>query len=127
MNRLLAVLSLLAAAACDPGTLQDPDRFKACLLNVEKDIFEPKCGSAGCHSAMSPQGGMDLVTPGIAMRIAAGVSTTCQSKPWKSYLAEKLTETPSCGSPMPLGVTLPSNEIKCVRDYLAGISTDGGT
>jgi len=132
-HRRIAALTLFAAAACDPGTLKDPDRFRACMIDVETEIFGrgvsggAKCGAAGCHSAMSPANGLDLVSPGVAMRIATTNSTFCQNKPMVSFLAEKLTENPSCGSPMPLGMMLPNNELKCVRDYLASIAADGGT
>ncbi|MBL8955331.1 MAG: hypothetical protein JNK82_31445 [Myxococcaceae bacterium] len=126
MSRLrLSLMALVALAACDPGTLENPDRFRACMIDVEVDIFLPKCGSAGCHAANSAQ--IDLVSPGIGMRIATTNSPTCQSKPMRSYLAEKLTDSPSCGAPMPLGEALPNAELKCVRDYLLALSADGGT
>lgn len=122
-------MPLLALTAC-PGRIDDPDRFKACQLDVEREIFGvgvdggAKCGTAGCHSATSPQNGLDLVTPGVATRIKTGTST-CQGKPLISFMAEKLTMMPACGSPMPLGDPLTPAEDRCVRDYLASLK-DGG-
>ncbi len=127
-HRGLLLLLALAAAGCDPGRLKDPDRFKmpACTLNVETQIFTPKCGSVGCHAATSPQGALDLVSAGVAMRLATGTSM-CQGKPLRTFTAEKLDDNPACGSPMPLGEPLTMEEEKCVRDYLAALSADGGT
>jgi len=124
VRRCLCMLFVLAS--CEPGRIADKNQFLACMLDVETEIFVPKCGSSGCHSATSPQNGLDLVTTGVAMRIATGTSSVCQTKPIISYLAEKLTMTPSCGQPMPLGDPLNSLELKCVSDYLASLR-DGGT
>ena len=120
------ILLALALAGCDPGKLQDPDRFKKCMLNVETQIFQPKCGFAGCHSAMAPANGLDLVTAGVAMRLATGTST-CSAKPLAPFMIEKIGMMPTCGSPMPLGEPLTAEEDKCVRDYIAALSADGGT
>jgi hypothetical protein len=128
MSLRWCLLFLLALSAC-PGRLDNPDRFTKCQLNVETDIFATKCGAmAGCHSAMSPQGGLDLATPGVGMRILMGKSATCQMKPYTSYIYEKVSQAaPTCGSQMPsTGDLLNSAELKCVQDYLAGLA-DGGT
>ena len=127
LRRSLLLLSLVATAACDPGHLTDPDRFKKCQLNVEQDIFVAKCGLAGCHNANSPQNGLDLVTAGVGQRIKTGVSTVCMNKPLITYMAEKLGPMPACGSPMPLGNPLEAPELKCVNEYLANLKADGGT
>src|SRR5882672_7770504 len=96
------LLLLLALAACDPGHLSDQEKLKflKCQIDVEKDLFKPKCGLAGCHSATTPQNGLDLVTAGVGTRIKTGTST-CQAKPLITYLAEKLTASPACGTQMP--------------------------
>ena len=120
----LVLIACAVAAGCDPGKLENPDRFKACMINVETQVFVPKCGAAGCHSAMSPQAGLDLVTAGVATRLATGTSM-CGGKPLAPYTAEKLTPSPTCGSPMPLGDPLTAEEDKCVREYLAALA-DGG-
>lgn len=125
MNHRGFLLLALAITACDPGRLDNPDRFKACTLNVETQVFVPKCGSVGCHSATSPQGGLDLVTAGVGMRLKNGTST-CAGKKLVPFTAEKLGTNPQCGSPMPLGEPLTADEDKCVREYLAALA-DGGT
>ena len=117
---------LCPLAACEPGRIADKNQFLACMLDVETEIFVPKCGSSGCHSATSPQNGLDLVSTGVAMRIGTGTSSVCQNKPLTSYLAEKLTLSPTCGQPMPLGDPLTAIELKCVTEYLTSLR-DGGT
>ena len=126
VRRALPLIAILLAA-CDPGHLENPELFKACMLNVEKDIFIAKCGMSGCHSATAPQNGLDLVTAGVATRIKTGTSM-CMSKPLISFVDEKVfNAAPSCGgSQMPLGDPLSPTERKCMKDYLAGL-TDGGT
>jgi hypothetical protein len=114
----------MALAAC-PGRLDDPDRFRACQLDVESQIFVPKCGTAGCHDAVSKMNGLDLVTPGVANRLRTGTST-CMGKSLLVHIPEKLTLNPPCGSPMPLGAPLMANEVACIKQYLIKIA-DGGT
>lgn len=122
----LSALLLLALAGC-PGRLEDPDKFRSCQLDVEKDILVAKCGLAGCHAAMSPQNGLDLVSAGVAGRLATSTSM-CNGKSQKAFMAEKLTAAPACGSQMPLGEPLTTAEDACVREYLNGLGTsDGGS
>ena len=124
-RRSLLLLAVVVATGCDPGRLENPDRFKACMKNVELDIFKAKCGTTSCHEGATPQGALDLVAPGVGMRLKTGVSS-CSAKPLISYTAEKLTDAPTCGSSMPLGQPLDAEEQKCVREYLAALA-DGGS
>ncbi len=136
MRRLGFVVMTMALTAC-PGALENPERFLdggltdggsgdagfTCTnANVENLIFIPSCGGAGCHGATNPSNGLDLVSAGVASRLK-GVSQ-CMSKPESSFMLEKLHPSPACGSQMPLGRTLPAEQIACVASYLA--SLDGG-
>ncbi len=108
-------------AGC-PGELDRPERFDC--TDVEAKIFKPKCGTVGCHGNPGAANNLDLVAPGVKGRLNSQIST-CQSKPMKSFMLEKLKGTPGCGTLMPLGGDpLTADEYKCVEDYLSGL--DGG-
>jgi hypothetical protein len=114
----------LLLCACEPGRIPDKSIFLACMLDVETEIFVPKCGSSGCHSATSPQNGLDLVSTGVGMRVTTGTSM-CAGKPLSSFMLEKLGPSPQCGQSMPLGDPLTPIEVKCVTEYLEE-QRDGG-
>ncbi len=127
-----ALLASLLLCAC-PGRLEDPERFfpdgggnDGGGCNVEVDIFQAKCGGAGCHSPPATvANGLDLVSPGVAQRLTG--ASMCQGQPLKTYMLAKVHASPPCGSPMPLGgMMLSSDEIACLTTYLAGIGADGG-
>lgn len=126
----------MALTAC-PGSLENPGRFLdggevdgggsdagfSCTpANVENLIFIPSCGGAGCHGPTNPSNGLDLQSAGVAARLG-GVSM-CMSKPMSSFMLEKLHPSPACGSQMPLGRSLPDEQIACIATYLS--SLDGG-
>jgi hypothetical protein len=125
----LALLSsaLWSLSAC-PGRLEDPDRFRECTLDVERDILAPKCGTAGCHDATTHQNNIDFASPGVGMRIL-GATSTCRMKPLVVHIPERLTPAPPCGTPMPpegSGVDpLTATEVACVKEYLSELA-DGG-
>jgi hypothetical protein len=134
MRRLGLLVVTMTLTAC-PGSLENPERFLdggldggsdagfTCTpANVESLIFIPSCGGAGCHGPTNPSNGLDLQSPGVASRLK-GVSQ-CMSKSEASFMLEKLHPSPACGSQMPLGRTLPDEQIACVASYLA--SLDGG-
>lgn len=130
----LRALPLLAAAALAlsgcPGTLDDPERFfPAECGDVEATLLVPRCGTlAGCHTAESPAGDLDLTSPGIAARVV-GVSASAAcggddladpASPETSILYLKVTDAPPCGSRMPLGsADLSEAEQGCLRDWIA--------
>ena len=132
MTRRAATAAVLLLFAACPGRLEDPDRFRTCVKNVEVDIFPSKCATAGCHDAVSHQNNLDLASAGVAQRIRTGIST-CQSKPLSVHIPEKLTLMPPCGSSMPLGMPLDAPDVACIKQYIARVldggsgSGDGGT
>ncbi len=114
-------------AGC-PGNLDRPERFYkdagADCSDVKNKIFIPTCGGAGCHENPGAANNLDLVGAGVDGRLSTQLST-CQSKPMKTFLLEKLKAAPGCGATMPLGSDpLTPNEYNCVATYLAGL--DGG-
>lgn len=141
---------LLAAAGC-PGTLDDKDRFLAdvdaavdgaddatdalpgdggtACGDVVARIFQPQCGSSGCHGTMAPQQALDLVSPGVAARVVGATGKGCAgtladpSNPQASLLYSKLLSRPPCGAQMPLAQPpLGSADVACVLAWIAGQS-----
>jgi hypothetical protein len=128
--RLLGLLLGLGLApllgAC-PGHLEDPERFVTCTMDVERELLAPRCATSGCHhSAPNPAGNLDMASPGLAARLAAGTSS-CEGRPLTANMLDKVQPAPTCGSPMPLGGTpLSPQELDCLELYLQRI-TAGGT
>ncbi len=93
------------------------------------EIIETRCATAGCHSAMNPQGMLDLASPNIATRLKdkAGTTAGCtteklyvEGKPEESIIYGKLLNPPACGTiRMPVGLPLKDDEIACVLRWLA--------
>lgn len=126
-NLLLFLAAAAVLSGC-PGNLDRPERFfmdAGDCSDVQKTIFTPTCGGAGCHENPGAASNLDLVSAGVATRLKAGTST-CQTKPIATYLLEKVKASPSCGARMPLGSDpLGPNELKCLEGYLARLG-DGG-
>lgn len=117
--------------AC-PGRIEDPDRFRACPIDVEEEVFRQTCGTSGCHVAgAAAVAGLDLSSPGVAARLVNKPST-CSGRvflsgPDQGYFLEKMTlAQPACGSRMPVSGTLTDEELRCVRLWAAS-AFDGGT
>lgn len=126
-----AIASLLAVALSGcPGHLDDPARFRADAgpvgcPDVPTEIFQARCGSAGCHGPTQPAAGLDLASPDVAARVVGVGATGCPGyvlavpeNPPASLLVQKLGPEPPCGSRMPLGGTLDDATIACVRDWI---------
>ncbi|HEX8699614.1 MAG TPA: hypothetical protein VF815_12300 [Myxococcaceae bacterium] len=126
--RLLGLLLGLGLApllgAC-PGSLEDPERFTACRMDVERELLAPRCATSGCHSAETPAANLDLASPGLAARLASATST-CEGRPLTLNMQDKVQPSPTCGSPMPLGGTpLNAQEMECLALYLQRIEAGG--
>lgn len=94
--------------------------------DVVTRIFVPTCGGTGCHSAMAPQQGLDLVSPDVASRVVGKLSNQClqvlvdPQNPEQSLMYQKLMTKPACGAQMPLArPALSSTDVACVRDWIA--------
>ena len=128
MRRAMLVLALGAVCVGCEGRLERRERFimdaGADCSDVEKTIFKPACGGSGCHENPGAASNLDLVTAGVAGRL--GGLSTCQSKPMKTYMLEKVSMAPGCGQPMPFNAdALTAAEMKCLTDYMATVG-DGG-
>jgi hypothetical protein len=133
MYRFAALAIFLTAC---PGRLSNPDRFTDATLafscdpsiDVVRDIVAPRCANAGCHTASAPAGGVDLETPGAALRMSGVRSSFCPQEllldpqnPFGGYFFDKITlAKPECGSQMPLsGTKLSEAEVNCLHLWLA--------
>jgi hypothetical protein len=125
-----------SAVAC-AAPLDDPARFldggtastASCEVDVESEILATRCAGSVCHSATEQKAaGLDLVSPGVAERVAniASASEECGGSmlvvpgdPGGSLLYQKLGEAPPCGSRMPLAQEpLSEDETDCVRGWI---------
>ena len=102
-----------------------PDDTGACG-DVIARIFVPSCGDTACHSATAPQQGLDLASPGVAMRVVNVSGRVCMStladpkNPEASLLYTKLLPKPTCGAQMPLArPPLSSADAACVLAWIA--------
>jgi hypothetical protein len=95
-------------------------------------LFAKSCAKQGCHAQGLSQ--VDLASSNVEKRLV-GVDTPSSSIQCKgqklvttdgspSLLLEKLKDdAPPCGTKMPLGGTLSSDELKCVSDWVDTVST----
>jgi len=138
------VCLLLASTGC-PGTLTDKDRFledagadivvpvdmageagTGACGDIVARIFQPQCGNSGCHGALAPQEGLDLVSAGVAARVVGINGAECSgvlanpASPETSLLYTKLSSHPPCGAQMPLAANpLSSADVACVLAWIA--------
>jgi hypothetical protein len=94
--------------------------------DVVTRVFVPTCGGTGCHSAVAPQQGLDLVSPGVASRVVGVSATQClqlladPQNPEQSLMYQKLLPKPACGAQMPLArPALSSSDLACVLGWIA--------
>jgi hypothetical protein len=97
--------------------------------NVVEFVFLPSCGGNGCHGAVAPQNGLDLVSAGVASRVVNVTATSCNvpladpSNPDNSLLIQKLSPSPPCGAPMPIGrAALTDEQTSCLKAWIAAQS-----
>lgn len=139
-HHLLALGLALGLFGC-PGSVDDPSRFGvgdsgseagqpmdcADPEAVVTNLFATQCGSSSCHGAGAPT--IDLVSSGVRERLVDQESLACSgellvssSEPLTSYLLNKVTDEPLCGSPMPLGSGLISPaEYACLELWISNL------
>jgi hypothetical protein len=145
----LLALAALGLVGC-PGAIDDPAPFVAARMDsgapparcpdgvsVTRDLFIPRCATAGCHDTDTQLINLDLESPGVAARLIGRRSAACgqralvdPSDPERSALLLKLRAAPPCGDRMPVGTPPLSNEeIACVRAWIIrrGEEPDAGT
>ncbi|HTE55293.1 MAG TPA: hypothetical protein VK698_30780 [Kofleriaceae bacterium] len=134
---LLAAL-LITSSGC-AASLEDPDRFTESAtcpdgIDVETDVFAVRCAGSVCHSpGDEPAGGLDLVSDGVAGRVAGIESPDCDGEvlavpgdPDASLIMRKLGASPPCGSRMPLVGSLGPGEAACIADWIAALPAAAG-
>lgn len=132
---LVTITSWIVLACGCPGTLTDEEKQMFQGGGSCPDIpslLSAKCGNYGCH----PQGAvLDLTSAGVASRLVGKNGTnTCSSytlanpsDPSGSLLYKKFSDSPPCGSKMPLGSSLSALEIKCIEDWIGSLDPNAGT
>ena len=131
---LALAAALLAAGGC-AASLEDPDRFTGgggCPddVDVEADVFAVRCAGSICHSpGDEPAGGLDLLSDGVAARVAGvAASAECDGEvlavpgdPDASLLVRKLGASPPCGDRMPLVGDLAPGDAACIAEWIEGL------
>jgi hypothetical protein len=94
--------------------------------DVVARILVPSCGGTGCHSALAPQQGLDLVSPGVAERVVGATGKQClqllvdPQNPEQSLMYQKLLPKPMCGAQMPLArPPLSSADVACMLTWMS--------
>lgn len=139
--RPVLLFALAGGAVACAAPLDDPARFldgggdsvASCNADTEGDILAVRCAGSVCHSAGEQKAaGLDLVSPGVAERVAnvASASAECGGSmlvvpgdPNGSLLYQKLGDAPPCGSQMPLAQEpLSDEDLDCVRSWIQEMS-----
>jgi hypothetical protein len=138
-----AVTSIAVLAGC-PGKLRDPGRFTGdgglggagggttMCPDVPTEILAKKCAGSACHSAPTPQLGLDLVTDGVEARVLGKMAGECKhpladpADPAGSQIYIKIAGT-DCGGRMPPSAPLSDSDIACVKTWIGGLSGGGAT
>jgi hypothetical protein len=139
MARRLAPLALLLIVSCGggepPASVADAGpphcTLGTTMAEIEAALFRgPKCMPCHSKATLYPTS-LDLVSSGLAARVVdqpaamdnpargkcAGRILLPRSDPQGSLFVEKVEQAhPSCGDPMPQGMTmLSANEVACVK------------
>jgi hypothetical protein len=164
---VLGTVGLLGLAGC-PASLEDPGRFDVGVtagagggsagggmtdpaLAVDTTclyaVFTKSCATVGCHKAITPQGGLDLESPGANARLiniaathkdatmpaacATGdklVDPAMSAKSWLLLKVTKSADDTNCGYTMPIGTPLVQADVDCIKTYVANVAAaSGGT
>lgn len=137
LRTLMIAAALAASGLACAAQLDDPARFldgggtseASCEIDVESDLLAVRCAGSVCHSAGEQKAaGLDLVSPGVAERVAnvASASADCGGNmlvvpgdPSGSLLYQKVASEPPCGSRMPLAQDpLSDDDIGCLASWI---------
>jgi hypothetical protein len=121
----------LLAAGCGGsdstgGVVQNPGTVT--LLDVQAQVFSPRCALSGCHTGTGAPFGLDLGSAvsssanlvGVASAEIPGLMRVEPGNAADSYLYMKITDDPRIqGDPMPLsGVPLSSAELSLIETWI---------
>jgi hypothetical protein len=121
------VMAIAGALGACAAPLEEPERFGSGLIgddavcDAPKLVFRGEC--AGCHSAASQSGGLDLQSPGVEGRVIGVLAQggpgllVNPAEPDQSVIVTKLS-SPPFGKRMPVGATLAPSNVTCVRAWV---------
>jgi predicted small lipoprotein YifL len=129
-GKALAALALFALTGCGGSDDFVTPPAAVTLLDVQTQVFTPRCALSGCHVSVGAPFGLDLssVTASAASTVnvaSAEMPSLMRIDPFdpaQSYLYLKITDDPSIlGDPMPAsGGPLSSADIALVEEWIAG-------
>ena len=126
---LLVALVGVAFAGCSGGSGGDvmKSEDEVTLLDVQQQVFTPRCALSGCHVGAESPFGLDL-SAGLAADNIIGVPSgevpeLLRVEPYDaddSYLYMKLVDAPDIeGDPMPLeGDPLTAGQLALIEDWI---------
>jgi hypothetical protein len=95
-------------------------------VEITAQILQPRCGA--CHGSATKAGGLDLVTPGVKMRLINIPSSICRDQQLVTltpqvggHFFDKLeTSVAGCGDRMPAGGLpwLSNAEVECLKAWI---------
>jgi hypothetical protein len=118
----------LATSGCAPA----PNRLEPTTESLVRNVFQPTCGTSGCHSQPEPQQGLDLSSADGILRTAIGQppsigtaatrypSLIVPGDPDASFLVAKIT-LPGADEGVPMPPTdymLTDEAVTTIRDWI---------
>jgi hypothetical protein len=131
--------AFLEAGIPNDGGGTDTIEETCALSNIQTELVDAKCATAGCHSASAhgtaAGGGLALVNEtvdgaSLAQRLVDVDSDDCAGKKFidsanigQSYILEKLGESPTCGTAMPqIPPLFTEEEIACMQEWAQALA-----
>ena len=136
-----ALIALTVTLTACPGSIENRERFLdgavfdcSDPLDVPTAVFKRNCNNEICHDSEEPAGDLDLDSPDLLSRLIGVPGTDCTERlridpnnPDQSFLLDKLeSRVPECGDRMPLGGSLPTDVIDCVRQWVHLVAPGAG-
>jgi hypothetical protein len=129
VSSLSALVLGLAAAGCSGGSIGGviPQTDEVTLLEVQAQVFSPRCALSGCHVGTDAPFGLDLssgLSRGNLVDVPSGeVPQLLRVQPFNasdSYLFKKLMGDPDInGDPMPLtGGPLGAADLALIQSWI---------
>jgi hypothetical protein len=127
---VLAAVAVCVGCDVDPAATQEPLQSALCVdeAYVVQQITGPSCAAAGCHDADEPKADLDLVSSGLAERLAdrSSIHPLCRDRaivvpgvPQASFLMDKVLGSHGpCGDPMP---ELSLEERRCLVTWIGSL------
>ena len=141
---ILSSLAALLILSC-AGKLDNPERFgddstgngaagsvSCSLSNIQAELIDMRCASAGCHDADTASASLNMLDDGGLAARLVGISSSCNGlelvsadNPSSSYIVNKVSSSPTCGSIMPLNPpALSEEEVACMQDWVNNLAAN---